>query len=192
VTSYLNIVDKEIGRVAEIVQGMRDFARPAPQGTRPTDVISVLEDVLELAAKQLQQSQVIVERSWGIDVPTIEVNPNLLKQVFLNMILNAIDAMSGGGTLRLSSVVDQIGTTENQLPQAAIRVEFTDTGPGMTPQALSRLFEPFYTTKEHGSGLGLYISYTIIESLGGKIEVSSSAGIGTTFSILLPLRPGSK
>jgi len=188
VNSYLNIVDKEIGRVAGIVQSMRDFARPAPQGTRPTDVISVLEDVLELAGKQLQQSNVNIERFWGVDVPTIQANPNLLKQVFLNMILNAIDAMSGGGTLRISAVVDQIKITDNQSSQAAVRVEFNDTGPGMTPQALSRLFEPFFTTKEHGSGLGLYISYTIIQSLSGKIEVNSTVGVGTTFAILLPLR----
>jgi two-component system NtrC family sensor kinase len=188
VNSYLNIVDKEIGRVAGIVQEMRDFARPAPSGTRPTDVISVLEDVLGLAGKQLQQSKVIVERSWSIDVPTIQANPNLLKQVFLNMILNAIDAMTGGGTLRISAVVDQLKPGDGQEPQAAVRVEFSDTGHGMSAQDLSRLFEPFYTTKEHGSGLGLYISYTIIQSLGGKIEVSSTVNHGSTFAILLPLK----
>jgi signal transduction histidine kinase len=187
-SSYLNIVDKEIGRVAGIVQEMRDFARPAPSGTRPTDVISVLEDVLGLAGKQLQQSQVTVERSWGIDVPAIQANPNLLKQVFLNMILNAIDAMSGGGNLHISANVAQIKAADDQEPRSAVRVEFTDTGHGMSSQELSRLFEPFYTTKEHGSGLGLYISYTIIQSLGGKIEVSSTLGQGTTFTILLPLK----
>ena len=188
VSSYLEIVDKEIGRVAGIVQGMREFARPAPQGTRPTDVISVLEDVLELTGKQLQHSLINVERSWGIDVPTIQANPNMLKQVFLNMILNAIDAMPTGGTLRISALTDQIKADGSQVSQAVVRVEFNDTGPGMSPQSMLRLFEPFFTTKEHGSGLGLHISYTIIQSLGGKIEVDSVVGEGSTFAILLPLK----
>jgi signal transduction histidine kinase len=186
-TSYLNIVDKEIERVAGIVHSMRDFARPAPQGTRSTDIISVLEDVLGLAGKQLQHSNISIERSWGIDVPTIQANPNLLKQVFLNMILNAIDAMSGGGVLRVSAIMDQIKIKDNPLPQPAIRIEFSDSGPGMTPEAISRLFEPFFTTKEQGSGLGLYICYTIIQSLNGEIEVNSTVGLGTTFAILVPI-----
>ncbi|OGO66818.1 MAG: hypothetical protein A2029_08435 [Chloroflexi bacterium RBG_19FT_COMBO_47_9] len=185
--SYLNIVDKEIERVAGIVHSMRDFARPAPQGTRSTDIISVLEDVLGLAGKQLQHSNISVERSWGVDVPTIQANPNLLKQVFLNMILNAIDAMSGGGALRVSAIMDKIKIKDNPLPQPAIRIEFSDTGPGMAPEAISRLFEPFFTTKEQGSGLGLYICYTIIQSLNGEIEANSTVGLGTTFAILVPI-----
>lgn len=190
VDSYLNIVDKEIGRVAGIVHSMRDFARPASQGTRPTDVILVLKDVLELAAKQLQHSNIKVESSFGVDVPALQANPNLLKQVFLNMILNAIDAMSTGGTLRISVTKDQMKTADSQVLQSAVRLEFSDTGPGMPPQTMTRLFEPFFTTKEQGSGLGLYISYTIIQSLNGEIEVDSTIGKGTTFAILLPLRSG--
>lgn len=186
--SYLRIVDKEIGRVAGIVQGMSDFARPAPQGTRSTDVIAVLSDVLELTGKQLQHSNVQLDCSWGIDVPAIEANPNLLKQVFLNMILNAIDAMSGGGTLHISAALDKARFNDAARLQPAIRIEFSDTGTGMTPQAQSRLFEPFVTTKEDGSGLGLYVSYTIIQSLNGTIEVSSTEGLGTTFAILLPVK----
>lgn len=188
--SYLGIVDKEIERVAGIVHSMRDFARPALQGTRPTDILAVLEEVLKLAGKQLQHSRISVERSWGVDVPTIQANPDLLKQVFLNMILNAIDAMSEGGTLRVSANTDQIKITDNPQPQPAVRLEFSDSGPGIAPEVLSRLFEPFFTTKEQGSGLGLYISYTIIQSLNGKIEVSSAIGRGTTFAILLPLERG--
>ncbi|HNT25310.1 MAG TPA: chemotaxis protein CheB [Anaerolineales bacterium] len=85
VDSYLNIIDKEVERVVGIVHGMRDFARPAPVGTRSTDGISVLKDVLALADKQLQHNKVNTECSWGINVPSIQANPNLLKQVFLNM-----------------------------------------------------------------------------------------------------------
>ncbi len=188
VNSYLDVVDKEIERVVGIVHGMRDFARPAPVGTRSTDIISVLEDVLALAEKQLQHSKVSVECSWGGDVPSIQANPNLLKQVFLNMILNANDAMPDGGELRICVMTDEIMIEDDVLPQPAIRIDFSDTGPGMTHEALSHLFEPFYTTKEMGSGLGLYISYTIIRSLNGKIDVNSRAGLGTTFVILLPLK----
>jgi signal transduction histidine kinase len=188
VNSYVQIVDQEIGRITGIVHSMRDFARPAPQGTRATDVVAVLRDVLELANKQLEHSKVNVECSWGVDVPAILANPNLLKQVFLNMIINAIDAMPAGGELRIAVVLDQTTIQENMPSQPTIRIEFSDTGPGMAPQAVSRLFEPFYTTKEQGSGLGLYISYNIIQSLNGKIEVNSAVGLGTTFAILLPLK----
>jgi two-component system NtrC family sensor kinase len=186
--SYLSIVDNEIGRIADIVHRMRDYARPVRPGTRHTDVIAVLEDVLELAGKQLQHSGVNVVRSWGADVPTIHANPNLLKQVFLNMILNAIDAMPGGGTLRISASAVRIKTSESSRSQPAVQLKFSDTGQGMSPETVARLFEPFFTTKEQGSGLGLHISYTIIQSLNGKIEVSSAIGRGTIFTILLPLK----
>jgi PAS domain S-box-containing protein len=187
--SYLSIVDNEIGRIADIVQRMRDYARPVLSGTQRIDVIAVLEDVLELAGKQLQYSGIHVERAWGVEIPTIQANPNLLKQVILNMILNAIDAMPEGGTLQISANAARIKTSGRSRTQPAVQLKFSDSGQGMPPETIARLFEPFFTTKEHGSGLGLHISYTIIQSLNGKIEVSSAVGRGTTFTISLPVKP---
>jgi len=177
---YLGIVESEIERIATIVQRMRDFYRPARAGRHPTDLHAVLESVLALAGKRLQHGNVTVEREWAGELPAVQANPDHLKQVFLNLTLNAIDAMPAGGTLRVRTTLDQ-----KQDPDA-VRIEFSDTGEGMAPEALSRLFEPFFTTKEHGSGLGLSISYGIIEAHNGQIVVASEEGEGTTFTILLP------
>ena len=181
---YLGIATGEIERIAEIVRRTRDFYRPTATGMQPTDVHAVLQSVLELSGKQLQHSNVTIERAWADDLPTIEANPDHLKQVFLNLVLNAIDAMPEGGTLRLRTVRHHM---PNQPSEPAVHIEFGDTGKGMSPETQSRLFEPFFSTKEHGSGLGLYISHGIISAHHGQVHVTSYEGLGSTFSILLPV-----
>jgi signal transduction histidine kinase/GAF domain-containing protein len=187
VERYLGIATGEIERIADIVRRVRAFYRPTVTGMQPTDVHAVLESVLALANKQLQHSHVIVERAWDDNLPTIEANPDHLKQVFLNLLLNAIDAMPDGGTLRLRTVPHTMPTSGQDPPPPAVYIEFSDTGQGMSLETQSRLFEPFFTTKEHGSGLGLYISHGIIESHKGQINVTSNEGLGSTVSILLPV-----
>jgi two-component system NtrC family sensor kinase len=181
---YLNVAGSEIERIAAIVRRMRDFYRPAREVLQPTDLCDVLESVLELTNKQLQHSGVTVEREWAGELPVIQANPDHLKQVFLNLVINAIDAMPEGGTLRISTALEKPGFSEKT---RFLRIEFSDTGEGMPAEVLSHLFEPFFTTKEHGSGLGLSISYGIIQSHGGEITVTSEVGMGTTFTILLPV-----
>jgi PAS domain S-box-containing protein len=184
---YLSTVGDEIERIATIVNRMRDFFRPARQEMQPVYLHATLGSVLELTNKQLQHSNVTVERAWANYLPEIEANSDHLKQVFLNLVLNSIDAMPSGGTLRISTCQQQVRFNQDQDLQAAVRVEFSDTGEGMPPEALSHLFEPFFTTKERGSGLGLSISYAIIQAHHGQITVESHIGLGTTFSILLPI-----
>ncbi len=187
---YLDIAGSEIERIAAIVLRMRNFYRPAREGLQPTDLHGVLESVLELTNGQLQHSDIAVERCFqkGAEpLPMIRANADQLKQVFLNLVLNGIDAMPAGGTLRMSTGLDQMAAGGGQRPRPAMRIEFSDTGEGMPPEVLSHLFEPFFTTKEHGSGLGLSISYGIIQSHGGEITVTSQVGVGTTFTILLPV-----
>jgi two-component system NtrC family sensor kinase len=192
---YLDLADSEIERITNIVRRMRDFYRPTREEMQPTDVCAVLDSVLELTAKQLQNSnvRVIVECDRGRvsggagALPMIRANPNQLKQVFLNLVLNAIDSMSPqGGTLRIRMVLDQTLQREHQVIPA-VRAEFSDTGHGMSPEVLSQIFEPFFTTKSNGTGLGLAISYEIIRAHGGQITAASQVGGGTTFTILLPV-----
>jgi PAS domain S-box-containing protein len=183
---YLGIVGSEIQRIAAIVQRMRDFYRPAQEGLVSTDLNGVIESVLELVNKQLQHSSVTVERALGDQLPHIQANPDHLKQVFLNLVLNAVDAMPQGGTLHISTALDQIQLNGGQ-PQPAAYINLRDSGVGMSAETLSRLFEPFFTTKVEGTGLGLSISYGIIESHNGQISVDSQLGKGTTVEILLPL-----
>jgi two-component system NtrC family sensor kinase len=178
---YLAVAGSEIERISDIVRRMRDFYRPAREGMQPTDLHVVLESVLALTNKQLQHSDVLVERRLqrgDVELPHVQANPDHLKQVFLNLVLNAIDAMPEGGTLCVRTALDEAGF---------LCIEFSDTGEGMSPETQSRLFEPFFTTKEYGSGLGLSISYGIIEAHHGQITVMSEVGVGTTFVILLPL-----
>lgn len=184
---HLEIADNEIERIATILRRMRDFYRPAREERVPTDLHAVLTDVLELAGKQLQENGVAVERTWAGDIPMIQATPDHLKQVFLNLVLNAIDAMRArGGMLRIHTRRDQVESIAAGA-QPAVCVEFSDTGEGIPPEALPHIFEPFFTTKQNGTGLGLAICYRIIESHQGQIAVSSRPGAGTTFTIRLPV-----
>jgi GAF domain-containing protein len=184
---YLGIAGSEVERISTIVQRMRDLYRPVREGKRPTDLHAVLESVLALTDKQLQHSNVVVERAWCRELPVVQANADQLKQVFLNLILNAIDAMPGGGPLRISTNLDEVEIRDGQAAVPAVRVEFSDAGEGIPEDMLPHIFEPFFTTKENGAGLGLSTSYGIIESHNGQITVTSEAGAGTTFTILLPV-----
>ncbi len=202
---YLRVALAEIERVASIVRRMRDFYRPARKEMRPADIHAVLESVLALSGKQLQNNKITIEREWASSLPLIQANPDYLKQVFLNLVLNAIDAMPlskagqvEGTDKRILSVrtaLDRlspplVGKGAGQGERPAVRIEFADTGTGISPQDLPHIFEPFFTTKHQGSGLGLAISYGIIQSHSGDITVASQVGQGTTFTILLPLTLG--
>jgi len=178
--SHLEVAANETRRISAIVRRMHDFYRQTREQLQSVQVHNVLESVLALSAKQLQHSGVIVERAWAGRLPAVQANPDHLKQVFLNMVLNAIDAMPQGGALCIRTAL------EEKKP-GLLRIEFSDTGVGMPPEVLDHLFEPFFTTKDHGAGLGLSISYGIIEAHNGQITVSSEDGAGATFVILLPV-----
>jgi signal transduction histidine kinase len=185
--AYLDTIRGEVDRISAIIQRMRDFYRPAQAELQATDVRAVLESVLELSGKQLQQSRVAVERQWAEDLPTIQANPAHLKQVFLNLVLNAIDAMPRGGVLRISAAPHPLPGPGGREQVPGVCLEFSDTGVGMAPAVLARLFEPFFTTKEDGAGLGLFISQGIIRAHHGRVSVDSRVAGGSTFFIYLPL-----
>ncbi len=183
---YLGMALSEIQRLATIVRRLRDFYRPVRQEMQPTDVHAILRDVLELIGKQLQHSQITVEQEV-YNLPLIQANPDHLKQVFLNLVLNALDAMSmQGGVLSVRTAPDHIPGSDNR-PLPAVRIEFTDTGDGIPAEILPHIFEPFVTTKKTGTGLGLSITYGLIEAHNGRITVASQVGEGTTFTVLLPV-----
>jgi PAS domain S-box-containing protein len=201
----LGIAEDEISRIATIVRRMRDFYWPGyrqqpglppsiddfyrvtPEELQTIDIRAILDNVLQLANKQLQNHNIRVERNWAEHLPLVQANPDYLKQVFLNLTLNATDTMAArGGTLHIRMALDQWMPHPDH-PQPGIRIEFGDTGEGMPPEVLSRLFEPFFSTKEHGSGFGLFTSYKIIQAHHGWIGAESHVGLGTTLTILLPL-----
>jgi PAS domain S-box-containing protein len=205
IEQYLDVAGTEIERIATIVHRMRDFYRPTSReqssqdGTTngfyrldqteapQADLQAILKSIFQLVNKKLQYHKINVQQLLADDLPLLPISPDHLKQVMLNLTLNAIDALEGeGGTIQVSAVLDQADFPNGQA-QTVVRIEFSDSGAGMSPEVLSRLFEPLFSTKDHGSGLGLFTSYQIIQANRGQIKATSQAGQGTTFTILLPL-----
>jgi two-component system NtrC family sensor kinase len=184
---YIHVASNEIEHIADIVRRTRAFYRPGMGGLRPINVHAVLESVLNLSSKQLQYNDIVVERDWASDLPKVTANADQLRQVFLNFVLNAIDAMPGAGTLRVRTSLDHVLVGGRGEPLPAARIQFSDTGEGIPVEVQSRIFEPFVTTKEDGTGLGLFVAYGAIKAHGGEITVTSEPGQGTTFAVLLPL-----
>lgn len=201
IVSYLQIAVSEMERISDIVRRMRDFYRPVQSEpaeafedfyriihTEWHDLHITLESVLQLANKKLQNHNITVQKQLSPDLPKIQVNPDHLKQVLLNLTLNAIDAMKeGGGSLTIQTEPDQARLWGAD-PQPVVRLEFSDTGRGMSAAVQERLFEPLFTTKEYGTGFGLFTTYKIIEAHHGQISVTSTEGKGSTFTILLPIQ----
>jgi signal transduction histidine kinase len=184
---HLGVAMAETRRISAILRRMHDFYRRSREELEPTDVHTLLRSVLALSAKQLQHSNVTVECDWVDDLPIIRGNADHLRQVFLNLLINAIDAMPQGGTLHIRTTFEK-GIEGSGFSEEGrfLRIAFSDTGVGIPPDVQNRLFEPFFTTKKEGTGLGLSISYGIIESHNGQMMVASQEGKGTTFTILLP------
>lgn len=211
INKYLEITDSEIERISAIVRRMRDFYRPTKQAKptssdgdslgqfyrpNPTELKlvnlpEIMDSVLQLMNKKLQHSRVVIERRWEDDLPFIQGNPDHLRQVFLNLTLNATDAMSPSGGKLLIMITVTEAELLGQEPELVMQINFSDTGIGMTADVLSRIFEPLFTTKDQGSGFGLFTTYKIIEAHKGQITVESEVGLGTNFTILLPLEQSS-
>lgn len=176
---YLRMAQKEVERLIGITQRMLEFYRPS-QGTAVlSDVNQILLNALAIAEKRLQHSRIQVHTRLAENLPPVLAIPDQLTQVFLNILINAIEAMPEGGELRIGSILTDDGHW--------ILVAIRDSGPGLTPEQMAHIFEPFYTTKPSGTGLGLAISYGIVERHGGTIEVSSQPGQGATFVVRLPV-----
>jgi len=179
-SEYLSMAQSEVQRLIEIVQRMLDFYRPSRGDMAPTDINSLVDNVLTLAQKRLEHGDFRVHTNLADDLPMISIVADQISQVFLNIVINAIEAMPSGGDLWL--------TTKFSEESDEVIIKFRDSGEGMSSEQVSNLFEPFYTTKSNGTGLGLAISYGIIERHEGEINVSSQPGQGTTFVVRLPVR----
>jgi signal transduction histidine kinase len=168
------------GRASEIVRNLLDFSRSEQPVFEPVDVSKVIRDTLKLVQNQLTLAGVEVEWDLPAELPAIHGDPKTLQQVFLNLFVNAIQAMKQGGILMIRAYCED---------GHWLKVEVADTGTGIDPEDLPHIFEPFYTTKEvgRGTGLGLSVSYGIVRKHGGHIEVKSKKGEGSTFTVVLPV-----
>ncbi len=179
---YGKFVFEQITRISKIVKDLMGLSRPAEPKIAPANVAAIIERTLSLVENRIILSGVKIEKTFDREIPLINADANQLEQVFLNLTINAIQAMADGGVLKIN-----LGVVDNESHE--VKIDFSDTGIGIAPEKLESIFTPFYTSKSEGggSGLGLAVCHSIIESHNGKIEVSSNPGKGSTFTILLPL-----
>jgi PAS domain S-box-containing protein len=183
---FLEIANRETGRVSGIIRQMLGFYRPAA-ARAPTDVNLVLDETVALLERQLRQHRVSLRCDLDRSLRPIPASADQLKQVFLNLFLNAQEAMPGGGTLYVSTRLSR-ETDQEFLAGRYVLVQIRDTGTGIPEDKLPHIFEPFYSTKSEskGTGLGLWVSLGIAQNHGGQIKVRSRAGWGTVFTVALP------
>lgn len=181
----LEIIDQEVARMARLVANLLQFSRPGRDQVSTVDVCEEITKTIELTEHHLRKRQIRIELEFAPSVPTIYADRQQLRQVFLNLVTNAADAMPGGGWL-----VPRVRCGELPGLIAAVVIEVTDTGTGIPPEHLARVTEPFFTTKEEGkgTGLGLAICRRIIQQHRGTLEIESKVGEGTTIRITLPIR----
>ena len=176
---WLDKIEKQTFRGAKIVSNLLNFARAGSSDDASLDVTRVVADVLSLVEHQLDKAKVRVVKELDSNLPTVLGSENKIQQVLFNLILNARDAMPSGGWLTLKTFVDG----------RDVVVEVSDTGEGIPEADLPRIFDPFFTTKDvgQGTGLGLAVSYGIVQEHGGSIRASSSRGQGSRFEVRLPI-----
>lgn len=175
-------VKKQTERIARITENLLAFARRQAPHEEGVDINALLEDILTQLPHQIAMHGVNIKRKYAVELPPICADGGQLRQVFTNFMVNAVEAMEAGGMLLL----------ETDLRDGQLMVDITDTGPGISDEVREKLFNPFFTTKRRGSGLGLSVSYGIVERHGGTIEVHSEPGRGATFRVRLPIRQQAK
>jgi PAS domain S-box-containing protein len=198
---FLPLVIKEVDRISNITEDLLNFSRVSPRVLKLVAVQEVLEESLALIKQELRKKEIIVNKDYTQENISLLTDPDKLKQVFLNLFTNSIQAMDKGGILTIKTEIESNGehqespilaydSVSSRSPWANARIaciRISDTGKGIPEENISDIFEPFFTTKEKGTGLGLVISQEIVKELKGSIEVESQLGEGSTFIIRLPL-----
>jgi signal transduction histidine kinase/putative methionine-R-sulfoxide reductase with GAF domain len=174
----LKVIEEEINRINEIVDQFLRFARPAPPLLEKAEMVTIFEETLQLLRPQIEKAKILVKKEFE-SLPLITVDKEQIKQVILNLLMNAIQAMPRGGELSMGGRFSKDGYW--------IELTIQDSGIGIHLEDLEKLFDPFFSTKEGGIGLGLSIAHRIIDQHHGKIEVESTPGKGTLFTISLPV-----
>ena len=176
----LNIIIEECQRTKTIIQRLLKFSKPSKGDVKPTDINRSLDAVVGILEHPFKLSNVVVQREYQEPLPFVPMDEPLMQEVFMNLLNNAKEAMPHGGAVTLKTSADK----------GQVRIDLKDTGSGMSDEAKQKLYEPFFTTKEKGMGLGLLICYGIIKAHSGELRFESQESQGTTATILLPLGEG--
>lgn len=193
-TEYIHRILRQVNRLEILLKSFFSYAKPLRPDPAPIHIVKVVEEVFPLIERKLEQKKIQFFQKYEPDLAEIFVDANQVQQVFLNLFLNAIDAMPEGGTLEVKAInafhkkplVDRRSTMTNLLSDSFLQILVKDSGKGISEKECNKIFDPFYTTKSAGTGLGLSIVYQIIKEHGGRIDVQSVEEKGTEFVILLP------
>ncbi|HPB69086.1 MAG TPA: ATP-binding protein, partial [Candidatus Omnitrophota bacterium] len=178
---FARIVSKEVGRIDNLVNQLLDFAKPVPLNLKNTAIEHLIEDTLIFLNNDFIKHNISIRRQYSSsDQHLLKIDHNQFKQALLNLFLNAIEAMPDGGELTL-------GITGRPSSPDILRISIQDTGHGIAPEDIKHIFDPFFSKKDSGTGLGLAITQGIIQEHGGKINVETQSGVGTKFTIEMPL-----
>jgi PAS domain S-box-containing protein len=188
---FQRVVPRELERINGIIERLLELSRPVPATFTRIRLASLVDRAVELFANEIESQQVQVVRDYARDLPPVPADEESLYRAVINVISNALDVMQAGGRLGLrlgwAGSHEGFRSARVMLAGRQVVIEISDTGPGIRPEEAERLFNPFFTTKERGTGLGLAVTHKIIEDHGGVIDFESTAGVGTTFRIVLPL-----
>jgi two-component system NtrC family sensor kinase len=176
-------VVKQTQRCRDIVKGLLEFSRHSEVNTEPADLNRILQETLSLISRQAQFFNISVVENWDPQLPAVMADKSQLQQVFMNVLMNAVQAMQEKGVITI--------TTRRNAAARSVELLISDTGCGIPPEEVDQIFDPFFTSKAsgQGTGLGLSIAYGIITSHRGSISVASEVGKGSTFTIRLPVSP---
>lgn len=174
-----NIMIQEVDRLNRVVSQLLEFARPISVSRKPTSFKDLVADSIKLIERQAQDRQITINIRNSAKIDEINLDPDRINQVLLNLYLNAIEAMEPGGKLQ----IDIFDSDEN----GKVNIRIADTGKGIAEKDLPKIFDPYFTTKSSGTGLGLAIAHNIVEAVGGALEVKSEADKGTAFTLRLPI-----
>jgi signal transduction histidine kinase len=177
IDKHLNTIGQEIRRLDEVVVGFLKFARPDELMLQPVSLAELVSDVATTVAPEADRFKVTMKVDCPQDLPRINADPGMLRQALLNLALNACQAMPDGGSLRMSC---------RAAPRKRVEIEVEDTGMGIPPENLNKIFDLYFTTKEKGSGIGLSMVYRIVQLHDGDVEVQSTPGRGTKFKLVFP------
>jgi PAS domain S-box-containing protein len=178
----LGLVQAQVHRITKIIRDLVDFSRPSNYQLQPTNLVKLLTESVEIVKMSKKAKDVTFMTHVRQQVPLLSLVPDQIAQVFINILLNAVDALGGKkGTIEIEITCNK----------EMVRVAITDNGQGISEENMTKIFEPFFTTKRvgEGTGLGLWVSYGIMKSFRGDITVASTEGVGTTFTVLIPLNP---
>ena len=187
---FLKVASGEIDRLTSLINELLGFAKPSEPNLKGEDVNAIIDRMEVLISTEARKKNITITKNYAPTLPSVLVDAEQIKQVLLNILLNAIQAIEGQGEIWIDTRIVRL--TRDDKSEAFLQIEIRDTGIGIPPENLDHVFDPFFSTRPEGSGLGLAISHQIVHEHGGFIDLESEVGKGTSFRINFPLKPGGK